>query len=169
MAAHAAWRAKGFRSRKLEAGRHTLHLYERQGRGAAPPVLLVHGMGGNAAGFLPIVNAVVRCSRRVVALELPGHGRSLLKVGQTPAAVAECGAALVTALREIAEPAVLVGSSLGGALSLHTAAALPDRVRAVVGLNPAGAPLAGADREAVVRAFRGGSIQAALEMHRRLY
>jgi pimeloyl-ACP methyl ester carboxylesterase len=169
MATHAAWRAKGFRSRKLEAGRHTLHLYERQGRGTAPPVLLVHGMGGNAAGFLPIVNAVVRCSRRVVALELPGHGRSVLQKGQTPATAAECGAALVAALRQMAEPAVLVGSSLGGALSLHTAAALPDRVRGVVGLNPAGAPLAGADREAVVRAFRGGSIQAALEMHRRLY
>jgi pimeloyl-ACP methyl ester carboxylesterase len=169
MAAHAAWRAKGFRSRKLEAGRHTLHLYERQGRGTAPPVLLVHGMGGNAAGFLPIVNAIVRCSRRVVALELPGHGRSFLKADQTPATVAECGKALITALHEMQEPTVLVGSSLGGALSLYTAAALPDRVRAVVGLNPAGAPLAGADRELVVHAFRGGSVQAALEMHRRLY
>jgi len=100
MAAHAAWRAKGFHSRKLEAGRHILHLYERLGRGTAPPVLLVHGMGGNAAGFLPIVNAVVRRSRRVVALELPGHGRSALQ-GQTPATVAECGSALVTGARLI--------------------------------------------------------------------
>jgi pimeloyl-ACP methyl ester carboxylesterase len=39
----------------------------------------------------------------------------------------------------------------------------------VVGLNPAGAPLLGADRETIVRAFRGGSVAAALEMNRRLY
>src|SRR2546421_156350 len=38
-----------------------------------------------------------------------------------------------------------------------------------MGVNPAGAPLVGPDREAVVTAFRGGSVAAALEMNRRLY
>jgi pimeloyl-ACP methyl ester carboxylesterase len=169
MAAHATWRALGFRSRKQEVGQHTLHLYERRGEGSGPPVLLVHGMGGNAAGFLPIAPAMVRASRRVIALELPGHGRSSLEAGQAPATILEAAQGVGAALLEVGEPAVLVGSSLGGALSLFTAAALPDRVRAVVGLNPAGAPLVGADREAVLRAFRGGSVEAALEMHRRLY
>jgi pimeloyl-ACP methyl ester carboxylesterase len=64
---------------------------------------------------------------------------------------------------------VLVGSSLGGALSLFAAAVLPDRTAGVVGLNPAGAPLVGPDRDAVLTAFRGGSVSAALEMNRRLY
>ena len=64
---------------------------------------------------------------------------------------------------------VLIGSSLGGAISLYTAAALPERVRGMVGLNPAGAPLLGADREAVVHAFRGGSGRAAMELMRKLY
>ena len=67
------------------------------------------------------------------------------------------------------EPLVLAGSSLGGALVLAAAAAEPERVRGVIGLNPAGAPLAGEARLAVVRAFRGGSIRAALEMNRKLY
>src|SRR5205814_10568691 len=70
---------------------------------------------------------------------------------------------------ELGEPASLIGSSLGGALSLFTAAALPASVLGVIGLNPAGAPLTGADREAVLQAFRGGSPEAALEMNRRLY
>ena len=169
MAAHATWRAFGFRSRNLQVGAHTFHLYERRGEGDAPPVLLIHGMGGNAAGFLPIARALLRASRRVIALELPGHGRSALEAGKAPATIRESAQGVGAALLDVGEAAVLVGSSLGGALSLHTAAALPDRVRGVVGLNPAGAPLVGPDREAVLRAFRGGSVEAALEMHRRLY
>lgn len=167
--AHGAYRALGFRSRLLRAGAHNAHLYDRKGQGAGPPVLLVHGLGGNAAGFLPIVRAVLRASRRVVAVELPGHGRARLGPGDSPASMRECAQAVSAALLELGEPAVLVGSSLGGALSLHTAAALPDRVRGVVGLNPAGAPLAGGDREAVLLAFKGGGAQGALETNRRLY
>src|SRR3954468_12063121 len=87
LAAHGAYRARGFRSRLLRAGERNLHLYDRRGEGTAPPVLLVHGMGGNAAGFLPIVRAVLRASRRVVALELPGHGRSILQTGEAPATI----------------------------------------------------------------------------------
>ena len=166
---HAVYRALGFRSRLLRAGEHDAHLYDRKGQGEGPPVLLVHGMGGNAAGFLPIVRAVLRASRRVVAIELPGHGRARLSKGQRAATLRECGFAVALALEGLGEPAVLVGSSLGGAISLYTAAAMPAQVRGVVGLNPAGAPLAGADRAAVLLAFKGGSAQAALEMNRRLY
>jgi pimeloyl-ACP methyl ester carboxylesterase len=169
LAAHGAYRAFGFRSRLLRAGTRNLHLYDRRGAGRAPPVILVHGMGGNAAAFLPIVRAVVRASRRVIAVELPGHGRSQLQAGEQPATILECAQGVGAALREVGEPAVLIGSSLGGALSLLTAAALPEQTAGVVGLNPAGAPLAGADREAVLLAFRGGTTAAALEMNRRLY
>ncbi|MGZ6126040.1 MAG: alpha/beta fold hydrolase [Myxococcales bacterium] len=170
LASHGAYRAMGFRSRRLHAGDRDLHLYDRSGEGAAPPVLLVHGMGGHAGGFLRIVRAVVRASRRVVALELPGHGRSRLRAGEAPATSLECAQAVGAALREIGEPAVLIGSSLGGALTLFTAAALPDQTVAVVGLNPAGAPLQGPDRQAVLDAYRaGGGAAAGLSTFRRLY
>src|SRR6266851_3163292 len=85
LAAHGAYGALGFRSRLLRAGERNAHLYDRRGKGSAPPVLLVHGMGGNAAGFLPIVRAVLRASRRVMAVELPGHGRARLAPGELPA------------------------------------------------------------------------------------
>src|SRR5882762_470213 len=112
LAAHGAYRALGFRSRQLRAGTRTLHLYERRGKGRAPPVMLVHGMGGNAAGFLPIVPAVVRASRRVVAVELPGHGRSRLEAGEAPATIQECAQSVDAALREVLynQPSTLLDS-----------------------------------------------------------
>lgn len=169
LAAHGTYRALGFRSREIRAGGRTAHLYERPGSGDAPPVVLVHGMGGNAAGFLRILRPLIAASRRVVALELPGHGRSRLLDGETPAGIAECGEALRDAVRDLGERCVLVGNSLGGALSLGIAAELPELVAGVVGLNPAGAPLVGSDLEVVLRAFSGGSARAALETNRLLY
>src|SRR5207248_4372434 len=76
--------------------------------------------------------------------------------------------ALCAVLASLGEPAVLVGNSLGGALSLHAAATFPDRVAGVVGLSPAGAPLAGEARSQVLHAFRGG-IESARELPARLY
>lgn len=168
-AAHGAFRALGFRSRLLRAGERVLHLYDRVGQGSAPPVLLVHGMGGNAAGFVRIVRALLRASRRVLAVELPGHGRSRLARGERPASMLEAGEGVAAALSDLGEPAVMIGSSLGGAISLFTASSLPGSVAGVVGLNPAGAPLEGEARDAVLEAFRGGSARAALETNRRLY
>jgi pimeloyl-ACP methyl ester carboxylesterase len=167
--AHRAFRSLGFRSRRVQVAGFEAHLYERAGTGTAPPVVLVHGMGGNAAGFLPILRGLLKASRRVLLLELPGHGRARLGKGRKPASIADCGRVLHEVLVEIGEPVVLVGSSLGGALSLATAALEPKRVAGVVGLNPAGAPLSGAARLSVMQAFRGGSVKAAMEMNRRLF
>jgi pimeloyl-ACP methyl ester carboxylesterase len=168
-AAHRVFRGLGFRSRTLRDGQHEAHLYEREGTGQGAPVLLVHGLGGNAAGFLPILRGLLAASRRVALLEMPGHGRARLAKGTRPAGVAECASMLRVAMDDLGEPFVLAGSSLGGALVLAAAAAHPERVRGVIGLNPAGAPLAGEARLAVMHAFRGGSMRAALEMNRKLY
>jgi pimeloyl-ACP methyl ester carboxylesterase len=126
-------------------------------------------MGGNAAGFLPILRALILESKRVVLLELPGHGRARLGRDQAPASMVDCGLVLHAVLEELGEPAVLIGSSLGGALALAIAAEDPPLVAGVVGLNPAGAPLEGEARQTVVHAFRGGSVRAALEMNHRLF
>jgi pimeloyl-ACP methyl ester carboxylesterase len=166
---HRAFVARGFRSRTLRLGQHEAHLYERAGSGTAPPVMLVHGMGGNAAGFLRILSGLLKVSKRVLLLELPGHGRAVLRAGAKPATIVECAEVLRAAMLDAGEPVVLVGSSLGGALSLSAAAHEPALVKAVVGLNPAGAPLAGEARLSVMHAFRGGTVKAAMQMTRRLF
>jgi len=167
-ASHGAYRALGFRSRWMSSGGRRLHLYDREGLGKASPILLVHGVGGHAGAFLRILRTLLRASRRVVALELPGHGRSRLGEGEAPATLQECAGAVQEAMRQVGEPVVLVGSSLGGALALFAAAALPQQTVAVIGLNPAGAPLAGADRQAVLEAYGGGA-KDGLATLRRLY
>ena len=86
----------------------------------------------------------------MLVLDLPGHGRNRLAPGEEPATVLEQDAAVGAVLEWLSEPAVLIGNSLGGALSLHAAATHPERVAAVVGLSPAGAPLAGEARSQVV-------------------
>jgi pimeloyl-ACP methyl ester carboxylesterase len=167
-AGHALLRMRGFAFREIASGTRRVLAYDRRGAGKGPPALLVHGLGGSAASFALLAPELADVARRVVVLELPGHGRNRLLPDEQPAAILDHAQAVAHALEELGEPAVLIGNSLGGALCLHTAASAPSRVRGVVGLAPAGAPLAGSDRETIRHAFRGG-LEAALEMPRRLY
>jgi pimeloyl-ACP methyl ester carboxylesterase len=130
--------------------------------------VLLHGLGGSAASFALLASRLASTSRRVLVLDLPGHGRNRLRKGEEAAGLLEQAQALGSALAGLGEPAVLIGNSLGGALCLHAAVVAPERVRAVVGLSPAGAPLLDADRESVREVFRG-DLRAALEMPSRLY
>jgi pimeloyl-ACP methyl ester carboxylesterase len=110
--------------------------------GDGQPLVLVHGLGGSLLNWLPVANALTTHGR-VVALDLAGHGR-------TPS----LGRARVGANRRLlgrfleavaGAPAVLVGNSMGGYLSLAEAAAEPAKVTALV-LVDAAVPLASGGR-----------------------
>src|SRR5207253_5157481 len=167
-AVHALLRMRGFALREIACGPRRVLAYDRRGAGGGPPAILVHGLGGSAASFSLLAPELAAVARRVVVLELPGHGRNALRPDEQPAEILEHAQAVALALEDLGEPAVLIGNTLGGALCLHTAATTPARVRGVVGLAPAGAPLAGGDRETLRHAFRGG-LEPALEMPGRLY
>ena len=153
----------------MAAGRRRMAFYDKVGRGSGPPALLVHGLGGNAGSFLPLVKPMAALCKRVVIPDLPGHGRSALQPGDPPLKIDELGAAVLAALDALGEPALLVGNSLGGALTLHALRERPDRVLGWVGLSPAGAPLDAADRAALRGHFAGGTTAAARELQRRLW
>ena len=152
-AGHALFRASGFSLREIASGGRRVLLYDRRSTARAPPVVLLHGLGGSAASFALLATRLASSSRRVLVLDLPGHGRNRLRKGEEPAGLPEQARALGSALEELDEPAVLIA---------------PERVRAVVGLSPAGAPLLEAEREAVRNAFRG-DLRSALDMPGRLY
>lgn len=106
------------------------------GEPSAPPVLLVHGLGGTAENWLEVAPALARRAR-VLLVDLPGHGESPpLPALPTLDALADRLALL--ARRELGAPAVVAGHSLGGLLALRLAARRPEAVAGLVLFDPAG-------------------------------
>jgi len=112
---------------------HYLHSGQTTLPDVVPPldrgrlVLLVHAAGGNAGLWRRQVEALGR-DHAVVALDLPGHGRSSGVEGlPTVDAYAEFLARFARALA--LRPFVLVGRSMGGAIGLALAAARPEFVQ----------------------------------------
>jgi pimeloyl-ACP methyl ester carboxylesterase len=120
-------------------------------RGAGPPLVLLHGIGGEACVWDPVLDALAQ-RHEVLALDLPGFGKSRPLpdgVEPTPAALA---AAVAGALDRLGldGPVDVVGNSLGGWIALELAKA--GRARTVTALCPAGlwgGPLIGPDEQPV--------------------
>ena len=101
-----------------------------------PPLLLVHGAGGSHRHW-PL-EALALPARRVIAVDLPGHGES---PGPSRRTVAGYARDLLAFLDALALPrAVVVGHSMGGAIALTLALDAPGRV-AGLGLVSTGARL----------------------------
>jgi 2-hydroxy-6-oxonona-2,4-dienedioate hydrolase len=94
-----------------------------------PPLVLLHGVGDNALDWQWVMPTLAR-TRRVYALDLPGSGGSTKPdVDYSPAFFTQFLSAFLDAL-EIERTAV-VGSSLGGLVSLRLALSQPSRVSAL--------------------------------------
>jgi pimeloyl-ACP methyl ester carboxylesterase len=106
------------------------------GRGDVP-VVLVHSLAGNSAQWAGQLQHL-RQSRRAVALDLRGHGRSdPAKNGDySVAAMAGDIAAVTDSLR--LDRFVLVGHSMGGGVALAYAGTHPERVAGLLLLDPIG-------------------------------
>jgi pimeloyl-ACP methyl ester carboxylesterase len=95
---------------------------------AAPAIVLVHGSGVSARYWVNQLRDL-RETARVVAIDLPGHGKS----DPIPTASVEQYAEAVAKVLEVlrAGPVLVVGHSLGGAVAIALAARWSD---AVIGL-----------------------------------
>ena len=103
--------------------------------GAGPTMVLVHGLGGSHANWLAVGPALA-AHARVLAPDLPGFGRTPL-AGRS--AHVHAGVALVDSLLDtVADgPAILVGNSMGGLITMMQAAACPEKVAGLVLVGPA--------------------------------
>lgn len=108
----------------------------RPGRDQAMPVVLLHGIGSDAASFVPLMEAL-DARFDVIAWDAPGYGTSEPLVPAWPSAAdyAERLATLLTTLGTA--PAVVVGHSLGALMAAAFALRNPEHVRGVVLLSPA--------------------------------
>jgi pimeloyl-ACP methyl ester carboxylesterase len=98
--------------------------------GNGPPVVLLHGQGGWAGMWLPVM-AGLAGAHHVVAPDLPGLGASRADEGPPGAetALAWLGELIE---RTCAAPPVLVGASLGGSIAVRFAAGHTDRLAGLV-------------------------------------
>lgn len=104
--------------------------YELHGEG--PPLLLLHGFTGGVPNWAPLI-AKLRSSHHLIALDLPGHGRSAAP--SAPAAYAmPIVAQHITALLDHLghEDAHFLGYSMGGRLALYLALHHPQRCRSLI-------------------------------------
>jgi pimeloyl-ACP methyl ester carboxylesterase len=140
-------------------------------RGSGPPLLLVHGTGGYADLWSPVLDGLAH-SYRVIAYDRRGFARSSSAAGEKLADHARDAAELLTALG--ASPATVVGWSGGGVIALDLAASYPDRVAALVLAEPAVHLFTHPTRGALAMALRSGfqryvrrdATSAALTMYR---
>src|SRR5262245_30389763 len=96
-----------------------VHVAEAGETRLGPPIVLVHGAGASSAVWLELVGRLAR-HHRVVALDVPGHGRS---EGTVESVEEWRDAIATTAATMCLPPSILVGHSLGGAAALIAALA----------------------------------------------
>lgn len=110
--------------------------HARRGPEAGTPVLFLHGFGGDLGNWLFNLDAVAEVAP-VIALDLPGHGQSDVKLpGSSIEALADFVQHFLDALG--VERVHLVGHSMGGAIAARLAQSAPQRVASVTLVNSAG-------------------------------
>lgn len=116
------------------------------------PVVFIHGWGCSAYFFRLLIPAVMASGRRVIALDLRGHGGSDKPRDAglyTPAAMRAFAEQAFDALR--LPPAHIVAHSLGGGVAIDLVSETPSRARTLTLLAPVG--LAGMRFIALLRAL----------------
>jgi pimeloyl-ACP methyl ester carboxylesterase len=165
-----AMNRRGLASRFVDVAGVRLHVYDGRGRGrgSLPPLVLLHGLGSGGAAFAGLVRHLSPHVGRIIIPELPGHGFSTRgDRAITPEVLVEVIAGAIDVVLD--EPAVVYGTSLGGGIAIKYALERPARVRALILVSPAGAPLPDDEWEALVKTFHVESPSDARAFLERLY
>ena len=134
------------------------------GEGDAPPVVFVHGLGGNWQNWLENLPRIGR-DRRALALDLPGFGASEMPAFE----VSISGyARLVDAWLERlgVGHVVVVGNSMGGFIAAELAIRYPERVERLALVAAAGISITNLRRRPTMTIARAATVVGALTASR---
>ena len=124
----------------------------------APAIVMIHGILSNWRVFTYALAPAMARDHRVIVIDRPGWGYSRLTGGRLDiAAQAEAIAALIDKLG--LKKSLLVGHSMGGAVSLALALAHPDKVRGLALIAPYTQPI-----ERPPEPFKGYAVPGPLRM-----
>jgi len=102
---------------------------QQSGTVKQPPLLMLHGIGGNHQAFAPQLDCLGR-SARCLAWDMPGYGQSISNTTMTWANLCD---AIVTLLDQHHIAQInLLGHSLGGMLALEFAQRHPARTQSLI-------------------------------------
>jgi len=125
--------------------------------GAGPPLVLIHGLGGQMHNFAHSLLDRLKCNHRVIILDRPGSGYST-RPRRGSAALAVQARTIAGFIEELGlERPLVVGHSLGGAIALALALDHPQKVGGLALLAPATQPGKG-----VPPLFRGLHVRSRL-------
>lgn len=161
-------RALGFRRRFVDTPVGRIHVLDAPGRGDGPPIVVLHGICAASAHFARVLPRLRGYGRRVIALDLPGHGASdVPAAGITRDTLTVGISAALDAV--IDEPFLFFGNSLGGAAAIRYALAKPERVCGLMLSSPGGAAMAPDALSAFLDGFRLDDVGRAADFVGRLY
>ena len=125
-----------------------LHFIDNGGSG--PPIVMVHGLGGQIRNFTHSLTELLEGDHRVIVVDRPGSGYSSPRDRRNRPDVRAQGRLIARFVDKLGlRRPLLVGHSLGGAVSLAAALAAPGRLGGLALLAPLTRPL-----DEVPEAFR---------------
>ncbi|HTI22732.1 MAG TPA: alpha/beta hydrolase [Kutzneria sp.] len=116
-----------------------VHWIDFGGEGDGPPIVFVHGLGGSHLNWA-LIGSALADGRRAVALDLRGFG---LTPGSPRSTTIRSNVRLLDAFIQevVGGPAVLVGNSMGGVISVLQTHNNPSSVAGLVLVDPALPPV----------------------------
>jgi pimeloyl-ACP methyl ester carboxylesterase len=117
-------------------GLHLSYLEKGTAVQGRPSLVLLHGLMGCAATYVPLMNELAR-DQHVIALDFPGSGHSARhrNIASDFASITEAVSQAIDALG--LEKPIVLGHSHGGTIALRLAATHPEQIASIALLSPA--------------------------------
>jgi pimeloyl-ACP methyl ester carboxylesterase len=125
--------------------------------GDGPPIVLVHGLGGQLRNFTYALSELLSPHHRLILVDRPGSGYSTCQ-GEGHCGLAEQAAMIVDLIDQLGlDRPLVVGHSLGGAIGLAMALGHPGKIGGLALLAPLTQPI-----EAVPQVFKALDLRSPL-------